>query len=48
MVALDFTPNPAHAPIFLAAREHFDRLHALRSNREAAQARTRAGTQPMA
>ena len=25
IVALDFTPNPAHAPIFLAAREGFDR-----------------------
>src|SRR5581483_4674016 len=24
-LALDFTPNPAHAPIYLAAREHFDR-----------------------
>ena len=24
-LALDFTPNPAHAPIYLAAHEHFDR-----------------------
>src|SRR5436305_4404489 len=30
VVALDFTPNPAHAPIFLAAREHFDRRHGVR------------------
>jgi putative hydroxymethylpyrimidine transport system substrate-binding protein len=30
VVALDFTPNPAHAPIFLAARQRFDRHRGVR------------------
>jgi putative hydroxymethylpyrimidine transport system substrate-binding protein len=30
VVALDFTPNPAHAPIYLAAREGADRRHGVR------------------
>ena len=30
VVALDFTPNPAHSPIFLAAREGFDRSYGVR------------------
>lgn len=30
IVALDFTPNPAHAPLFLAARERFDRKQGVR------------------
>ena len=36
-----------HRADVLASREHFDRVRAMRSNREAAQARTRAGTQLM-
>lgn len=30
VVALDFTPNPAHAPIYLAAHQGFDRRHGVR------------------
>src|SRR5881392_2970800 len=30
VLALDFTPNPAHAPIYLATREGFDRRHGVR------------------
>jgi len=30
VVALDFSPNPAHAPIFLASRERFDRRYGIR------------------
>ena len=30
VVALDFAPNPAHSPIFLAAREGFDRSYGVR------------------
>ena len=30
VVGLDFTPNAAHAPIYLAAREGFDRRHGVR------------------
>ena len=36
-----------HRADVLASREHFDRVRAMRSNREAAQTRTRAGTQLM-
>jgi DNA-binding HxlR family transcriptional regulator len=36
-----------HRADVLASREHFDRVRDMRSNREAAQARTRAGTQLM-